>query len=80
MLNVDLEVDSPYNTYRYPGLPPTPIGGVRLASIEAAAEPEETSYYYYVLIDSDGTHGFSETLEEHNRKKQEAKDAGVLTP
>jgi cell division protein YceG involved in septum cleavage len=33
-----------------------------------------------VLIDSDGTHGFSETLEEHNRKKQEAKDAGVLTP
>lgn len=76
----DLEVDSPYNTYLYPGLPPTPIGGVRTASIEAAADWDDTEYYYYVLIDSDGTHGFSETLEEHNRKKAEAKDAGVLTP
>ena len=47
---------------------------------DAAAEPANTNYFYYVLIDSDGTHGFSETLEEHNRKKQEAKDAGVLTP
>jgi UPF0755 protein len=80
VLNRDLEVDSPYNTYLYPGLPPTPIGGVRVASIEAAANPEETDYFYYVLISSDGEHGFSETLEEHNRKKQEAKDAGVLTP
>lgn len=80
VLNVDLEVESPYNTYKYPGLPPTPIGGVRTASIEAAANPADTEYFYYVLINSDGTHGFSETLEEHNRKKQEAKDAGVLTP
>ncbi|MDJ0663683.1 MAG: endolytic transglycosylase MltG [Acidimicrobiia bacterium] len=80
VLREDLEVESPYNTYLYPGLPPTPIGGVRVASIEAAAAPEDTDYFYYVLISSDGTHGFSETLEEHNRKKQEAKDAGVLTP
>lgn len=80
VLNVDLEVDSPYNTYLYPGLPPTPIGGVRLASLDAAAHPEDTDYFYYVLINSDGTHGFSVTLEEHNQKKQEAKDAGVLTP
>lgn len=76
----DLEVESPYNTYLYPGLPPTPIGGVRTASIRAAADWENTDFYYYVLINSDGTHGFSETLEEHNRKKAEAKDAGVLTP
>lgn len=76
----DLEVQSPYNTYLYPGLPPTPIGGVRVASIEAAASPADTDYYYYVLIDSDGTHGFSSTLEEHNEKKAAAKDAGVLTP
>lgn len=76
----DLQTDSPYNTYLNPGLPPTPIGGVRVASIDAAAEPEVTDYFYYVLINSDGTHGFSETLEEHNRKKAEAKDAGVLTP
>jgi UPF0755 protein len=76
----DLEVESPYNTYLYTGLPPTPIGGVRTASVRAAADWEDTDYYYYVLIDNDGTHGFSETLEEHNRKKAEAKDAGVLTP
>jgi UPF0755 protein len=76
----DLKVDSLYNTYLYTGLPPTPIGGVRIASIAAAADPEDTGYYYYVLIDTDGTHGFSETLEEHNQKKADAKDAGVLTP
>ena len=74
----DLEVDSPYNTYKWAGLPPTPISGVRLASLEAAAEPTETDFYYYVLIDAEGKHGFSETLEEHNRKKQEARDAGII--
>lgn len=74
----DLEVDSIYNTYKWAGLPPTPIAGVRLASLAAAASPADTGFYYYVLVDSDGTHGFSETLEEHNRKKQEAKDAGVI--
>ncbi len=76
----DLSVDSPYNTYQNGGLPPTPIGGVRVASIEAAAHPADTNFLYYVLINKDGTHGFSETLEEHNQKKQEAKDNGVLTP
>lgn len=76
----DLEVDSPYNTYLYTDLPPTPIAGVRSTSIAAAAAPEDTDYFYYVLVDNDGTHGFSETLEEHNLKKAEAKDAGVLTP
>lgn len=76
----DLDVDSPYNTYLNTGLPPTPIGGVRTASLAAAANPDETEYYYYVLIDTDGTHGFSETLEQHNQKKADAKEAGVLTP
>ncbi len=76
----DTRVDSVYNTYLYPDLPPTPIGGVRLASIEAAANPADTGFFYYVLVNSDGTHGFSETLEEHNQKKAEAKEAGVLTP
>ena len=76
----DLEIDSPYNTYLIPGLPPTPIGGVRLASLAGAAIPDETNYFYYVLIDSDGTHGFSETLEEHNRLKQQAQEDGVITP
>ncbi len=78
VLNRDLEIDSPWNTYRFQGLPPTPIGGVRSASLEAAAAPAETNFYYYVLIDTDGTHGFSETLEEHNAKVAQARRDGVL--
>lgn len=76
----DLELDSPYNTYLHSGLPPTPIGGVRTDSLNAASSPADTEYLYYVLIDFDGTHGFSETLEEHNLLKEEAKASGVLTP
>lgn len=80
VLLVDLEIDSPYNTYLTPGLPPTPIGGVRLASLLGASSPAETAFFYYVLVDPDGTHGFSETLEEHNEKKAQAQADGVLTP
>ena len=76
----DLEIDSPYNTYQRFGLPPTPLSGVRVASLQAAANPAETAYLYYVLIDEDGTHGFSETLEEHEALKEQAKEDGVLTP
>ncbi len=78
MLLEDLEVDSPYNTYLVPGLPPTPISGVRVASLEAAANPATTGFYYYVVVEESGKHGFSETLEEHNRKKQQAKDDGII--
>ena len=60
----DLRVDSPYNTYRYPGLPAGPIANPGLSSLEAALYPEETDYYFYAL-DTDGTHHFSETNEEH---------------
>jgi UPF0755 protein len=74
----DLEVDSPYNTYLYPGLPPTPISGVRTLSLEAAAAPASTDYLYYVLVDTSGAHGFSETLDEHNQKKAKAKADGVI--
>jgi UPF0755 protein len=80
VLLADLEIDSPYNTYLYHGLPPTPIAGVRLRSLEAAATPAVTNFYYYVLVSEDGTHGFSETIEEHNAKKEQAKADGVLTP
>ena len=78
LLLSDLEIESPYNTYLNLGLPPTPIGGVRLLSLEAAATPAETEFLFYVLIAADGTHGFSVTLEEHNAKKEEAKAAGVI--
>lgn len=74
----DLEIESPYNTYLNAGLPPTPIGGVRVRSLDAAAQPDETEYLFYVLVDLDGTHGFSVTLEEHNAKKEEAKANGVI--
>lgn len=78
VLDADLEVDSPYNTYRVRGLPPTPIGGVGRASLDAAAAPADTEFFYYVLIDEEGKHGFSVTLEEHNQKVAEARAAGVL--
>ncbi len=63
--NEDKAVDSPYNLYKYAGLPPTPIANPGLAAIEAALEPEESSYYYYAL-GKDGKHHFSATLKEHN--------------
>jgi len=62
----DLKVDSPYNTYRYPGLPPGPICSPGLASLEAAAEPADTPYLYFVSR-NDGSHVFAATLAEHNR-------------
>ncbi|HEX6300234.1 MAG TPA: endolytic transglycosylase MltG [Acidimicrobiia bacterium] len=74
----DREIDSPYNTYRNPGLPPTPIAAPGRASLEAAASPDETPYFYYVLSDEEGHHAFAETLEEHNANVQQARDDGVL--
>lgn len=63
---IDTSIDSPYNTYRYPGLTPTPIANPGLSSIEAALKPENTNYYYYVLNPSTGMHQFSTTQEEHD--------------
>ncbi|HVT59050.1 MAG TPA: endolytic transglycosylase MltG [Thermoanaerobaculia bacterium] len=62
----DLAVDSPYNTYRYAGLPPGPICSPGLASLQAAAQPAAVPYLYFVSR-NDGTHVFAETLSEHNR-------------
>jgi UPF0755 protein len=62
----DLRVDSPYNTYRYAGLPPGPICSPGLASLVAAADPSDVPYLYFVSR-NDGTHVFSSTLQEHNR-------------
>jgi UPF0755 protein len=64
----DLEVESPYNTYKVAGLPPGPIANAGLSSIEAALQPEDTNYYYF-LASSNGSVYYSETLEEHNEKK-----------
>lgn len=65
----DLEVDSPYNTYKYNGLPPGPIASPGRQSLLAAVSPEQTKYLYYVAK-PDGSHAFATTLEEHNANKR----------
>jgi UPF0755 protein len=65
----DLQFDSPYNTYRYAGLPPGPIAAPGRASLAAAASPAPVPYLYFVSK-NDGSHAFAETLDEHNRNVQ----------
>ena len=65
----DLAIDSPYNTYKYAGLPPTPICNAGLQALQAAAHPEDTPYLYFVAS-GDGDHNFAESLNEHNRNVQ----------
>jgi len=62
----DLDIDSPYNTYRKAGLPPGPIGSPGREAIRAVLDPADTRDLYFVSR-NDGTHQFSETLTEHNR-------------
>ena len=62
---IDKDLDSPYNTYKYKGLPPTPICNPSLLSIQAALSPTDTNYYYYALDPSTGLHHFSKTYKEH---------------
>ena len=62
----NLQFDSPYNTYRYAGLPPGPIASPGRAALVASAKPADVDYLYFVSK-NDGTHVFASTLEEHNR-------------
>lgn len=64
----DLEVDSPYNTYKHKGMPPGPIAGSGKSSIEAVVDPEKTNYLFF-LADKDGANHFSITYDEHLQKK-----------
>jgi len=66
----DKKIDSPYNTYKWAGLPPGPISSPGTVALEAAFHPEETAYYYFVLKNPEtGEHYFSANLQEHNWAK-----------
>jgi UPF0755 protein len=66
----DLKLDSPYNTYRVAGLPPTPIANPGAAALEGAARPADVPYFYFVAkSDGTGGHAFAVTLEEHEANR-----------
>ncbi|HPE77803.1 MAG TPA: endolytic transglycosylase MltG, partial [Draconibacterium sp.] len=68
ILNVHLEIDSPYNTYKHIGLPPGPINFPETSSIDAVLNFEKSKYYYMCAReDFSGYHNFAATLAEHNR-------------
>src|SRR5699024_1911088 len=72
VLYVDLETDSPYNTYKYPGIPPGPIAMPDISSIDAVLNPENHSYLYFVAdVENFGYHKFAKTLAQHNINKQD---------
>ncbi len=70
----DLEMDSPYNTYTHMGLTPGPISNPGRESLNAALNPEETDYYFYVYDEDAGESLFSKTEKEHNQKIESLKD------
>ncbi len=73
----DLEVDSPYNTYKVPGLPPGPIASPGRRALEAAIAPTAGPYLFYVVIEENGKHAFAETAAEHNRNTEAARKKGL---
>lgn len=72
------ESDSPYNTYRVDGLPPTPISAPGLASLEAAAAPADTDFLFYVLASEDGSHAFASNFDDHLVNVATARELGLL--
>ena len=70
VLYKDLELDSPYNTYKYAGIPPGPITMPDISAIEAVLTPEKHDYYYFVAdVENFGYHKFAKNLAQHNRNK-----------
>lgn len=73
----DLEVDSPYNTYKVKGLPPTPIAAPGEASLQAALNPEPGPFLFYVVTEKDGRHSFATTDAEHGANIRKAQANGM---
>lgn len=72
VLYKDLELDSPYNTYKYAGIPPGPIMMPDISAIDAVLNPEKHNYYYMVAnVEKFGYHMFAESLAQHNRNKEQ---------
>ncbi|CAD2076214.1 endolytic transglycosylase MltG [Phocicoccus pinnipedialis] len=69
VLYEDLEVNDPFNTYQHRGLTPGPIAGPGTESVQSILNPSNTNYYYF-LADKNGVNHFSETLEEHEEKRE----------
>lgn len=78
VLLVDLQIDSPYNTYKYLGLPPTPISGFGERSIKAILETPENDYLYYLLTDKNGKMSFTNDYTDFINMKNKAKEEGVI--
>lgn len=70
LLNKDIAIDSPYNTYLYKGLPPGPVNNPSIKAVKAALEPEDV-HYIYMVAKGDGTHNFNIDMEGHLRDKAE---------
>lgn len=77
VLNTDLQVDSPYNTYRVAGLPPTPIAAPGRAALDAAIDPPDGPWLYYVVVEPNGKHAFATSLAEHNQNIALAASRGL---
>jgi UPF0755 protein len=75
--DLDFESDSPYNTRRIAGLPPTPIASPGRASIAAALSPAEGPWTYYVLEDAEGNHFFTDSNSEFLAAKERCREAGL---
>jgi UPF0755 protein len=73
----DLEVDSPYNTYKVDGLPPGPIASPGKAALSAALSPPPGPWLYYVLFEANGKHAFATTIDEFNRHVADARRRGI---
>ncbi len=77
LLFSDLEIDSPYNTYKNPGLPPGPIASPGQESLAAALNPTPGNWIFFVVVDEEGRHAFAATLDEQNRNIALAEQRGV---